>query len=69
MNAGNDIYTAKNSSPGYISSLLKEHVLVNATRNYYNLMLGGILCVIMIVLLLPQVHKVVLKLKKRQVPY
>ncbi|WP_426478439.1 MFS transporter [Chryseobacterium sp. CBSDS_008] len=69
MNAGNDMYTAKNSSAGYISGLVKEQVLVNATRDYYNLMLAGILGVIIVLLLLPQVRQVVLKLKKGQVPY
>lgn len=69
MNAGNDIYTAKNSSAGYLNSLVKEQVLVSATRDYYNLMLAGVLCVIIIVLLLPHVQRVVLKLKKGQVPY
>ncbi|TZG00330.1 MFS transporter (plasmid) [Chryseobacterium panacisoli] len=69
LNAGNDSYAAMNSSAGYIDNLVKEQIVARATRDYYDLMLLGVLCVIVILLLLPQIQNVVLKLKKGQVPY
>ncbi|MGH1516949.1 MFS transporter [Chryseobacterium sp. JK1] len=69
MNAGNDMYTAKNSSSGYMNNLVKEQILARATRDYYDLMLTGVLCVIVLLLILPHIQGVVLKLRKGQIPY
>ncbi|AZA84160.1 hypothetical protein C1637_16870 [Chryseobacterium lactis] len=69
MNAGSDLYTSKSASAGYINNLVKEQILARATRDYYDLMLVGVVCVIVILLLFPQIQKVVLRLRKGQIPY
>ncbi|MFZ4928439.1 MFS transporter [Chryseobacterium sp. Mn2064] len=69
MNTGNDMYTAKSSSAGYINNLVKEQILARATRDYYDWMLTGVLCVIILLLILPHIQGVVLKLRKGQIPY
>lgn len=69
LNAGRDLYTAKGLSDGYFNNLVKGQILARATRDYYDLMLAGVVCVIVILLLLPQVRSVVLKLRKDNIPY
>lgn len=69
MNAGNDIYTAKYASSEYINELVKEQILARATRDYYDFMLIGVICVIGLLLVFPHIQNVVLKLRKGQIPY
>jgi DHA2 family multidrug resistance protein len=69
MNAGSDIYTSKSVSTGYFNQMTAHQILARATRDYYELMLTGVIFVIVILLLLPQIQNVVLKLRKCIIPY
>jgi len=65
MSAGNDVYTSKAGSTGYFNQLVGHQILARATRDYYDLMLMGVISVIIILLCFPQIQHVVLKLKKK----
>jgi hypothetical protein len=69
MNAGNDIYTAKAASVAQFNILIRQQILARATRDYYDWMLVGVMCVIMMLLLLPQIQHVLLRLRKGNIPY
>lgn len=69
INAGSDIYTAKGASGAYFNKLIGQQILARATRDYYDFMLVGLVIIIAILLFLPQVQKVVLRLKKGTIPY
>jgi len=69
MNAGSDAYTAKGVSTGYLNNFVREQILARSTRDYYDLMLVGVLIVIVILIFTPQIQKVVLRLKKSNIPY
>ncbi|WP_437918006.1 MFS transporter [Sphingobacterium sp. LRF_L2] len=68
-NAGNDIYTAKGISTGYLNKIVAQQILARATRDYYDMMLIGLVFVIVILLLLPKIQSVVLKLRKSNIPF
>ncbi|WP_288638005.1 MULTISPECIES: hypothetical protein [Sphingobacterium] len=68
-NAGSDIYTSKIVSSGYLNQMVGQQILARAIREYYDLMLTGLIFVILILVLLPQIQHVVLKLRKGNVPY
>ncbi|WP_313384679.1 MFS transporter [Chishuiella sp.] len=68
-NAGSDIYNSKVESSSYFNQMVSHQVLACATRDYYNLMLVGIICIILIILLLPQIKNVILRLRKNNIPY
>lgn len=69
MNAGNDIYMSKSVSIDYLNQMIGHQILARATRDYYDLMLVGVILVIVILLLLPQMKNVILKLRKGNIPY
>ncbi|WP_026038656.1 MFS transporter [Myroides injenensis] len=69
INAGSDIYSSKAASTGYFNQMVAHQILASATRNYYDWMLTGVILVIVILLLLPQIQNVVLKLRKGNIPY
>jgi hypothetical protein len=69
MNAGNDIYTSKTVSTGYFNQMVSHQILSRATRDYYDLMLAGIIFVMVILLLMPQLQHIFLKLRKSNIPY
>ncbi len=69
INAGSDIYVAKDISGTYFNKLVNQQILACATRDYYDLMLVAVVCVILILLLLPQLRNVVLRLRKGNIPY
>ncbi|WP_249413603.1 MFS transporter [Chryseobacterium indologenes] len=69
MNAGNDMYTAKAASVAQFNILIRQQILARATRDYYDWMLVGVMCVIMMLLLLPQIQQVLLRLRKGNIPY
>lgn len=66
--AGNDLYTSYGVSNAYLNNHIKEQILARATRDYYDLMLVGVVCVI-VILLLPQIQNVALKLRKGNIPF
>lgn len=68
-NAGSDMYTAKGASTIYFTKLIGQQIVARATRDYYDLMLVGLVCVILLLLILPQLQKVVLRIKKGIIPY
>lgn len=68
-NAGSDIYTSKIVSSGYLNQMVGQQILARAIRDYYDLMLTGLIFVILILVLWPQIQDVVLKLRKGNVPY
>lgn len=69
MNVGNDIYMSKSLSIDYLNQMIGHQILARATRDYYDLMLIGVILVIVILLLLPQMKNVILKLRKGNIPY
>ncbi|MGE8377100.1 MAG: hypothetical protein ACN6PN_02085, partial [Sphingobacterium sp.] len=69
INGGSDIYTSKTGSLGYFNQMVGHQILARATRDYYDLMLTGLIFVIIILLFLPQIQHVVLRLRKGNVPY
>ena len=69
LNSGSDSYTAKAASAGQFNKLVGEQIFARATRDYYDFMLVGLLIVIALLLVLPQIQKVTLRLKKGAVPY
>lgn len=69
INAGSDMYTSKTVSSGYFNQMIGQQILARAIRDYYDLMLTGLIFVIIILLLLPQIQHVVLRLRKGNVPY
>ncbi|WP_262706928.1 MFS transporter [Taibaiella koreensis] len=69
INAGSDIYTAKGASGAFFNKLVGQQILARATRDYYDLMLVGLIFIIAVLLFLPQIRKVVLRLKKGIIPY
>ncbi|MGV0752077.1 MFS transporter [Empedobacter brevis] len=69
MNTGSDIYTSKAVSSGYFNQMVGHQILARATRDYYDWMLTGVIIVIVVLLLLPQIQNVVLRLRKGNIPY
>lgn len=69
INAGSDIYTAKEISGTFFNHLIGEQLLIRATRDYYFLMLVGVIFVIAILLLSPHIRNVVLRIRKTNIPY
>jgi len=69
MNAGNDVYTAKGASKGLLGALIRLQILARATRDYYDWLLVGVVCVIIVLLLLARVKSVVLRLRRGNIPY
>lgn len=69
INAGSDIYTTKGASGVYFNKWVSQQIVARATRDYYDLMLMGIVVIIVILLFLPKIQKVVLRLKKGTIPY
>ncbi len=69
INAGNDSYTAKGAAGAYFNKLVGQQILARATRDYYDLMLTGVVFILVILLFLPQIQKVVLRLRKGIIPY
>lgn len=69
MDAGSDIYTAKGVSGAYFNRQVGQQIMARTTQYYYDLMLVGVVCVIVMLLLLPQIQQVVLRLKKGNIPY
>lgn len=69
MKSGSDAYASKSMSTGYFNQMVGHQILARATRDYYDLMLIGVISVIIILLLLPRIQKVVLKLRKTNIPY
>lgn len=51
MTTGHDLYTSKTMSAVYLNKMMAQQVLARATRDYYNLMLIGILSVIVILII------------------
>ncbi|MBT2619716.1 MFS transporter [Chryseobacterium sp. ISL-6] len=69
LNAGNDIYTSKGASNAYLNYFIKEQILIHSTKDYYDVMLVGLLVVIVILIFLPGIQNIVLKLRKGSIPY
>lgn len=69
LQAGHDIATAKTATDSYFNRFLAQQILARATRDYYSLLLVVLILVIIILLCLPQVQKVVLRIKKGNIPY
>lgn len=69
INVGSDIYTSKTVSSDYFNQMVGHQILARATRDYYDLMLTGLIFVIIILFLLPQIQQVVLRLRKANIPY
>ncbi|WP_211092949.1 MFS transporter [Chitinophaga polysaccharea] len=69
INAGSDIYTAKGVSGEYLNRLVGQQIMARTTRDYYDWMFVGVVCVITLLLLVPQIQRVVLRLKKGNMPY
>ncbi len=63
--AGNDVYTSKAVSTDYFNQFVGHQILARATRDYYDLLLTGVISVIIILLFFPQIQHVVLKLRKK----
>ncbi|WP_263603480.1 MFS transporter [Chryseobacterium sp. PET-29] len=66
---GNDMYTSKVLSTAYLNKMVGQQILARATRDYYTLILIGVISIIIILIIVPQIKKVSLKLKKNQIPY
>jgi DHA2 family multidrug resistance protein len=69
LNAGNDLYTSKSISDGYLNTLIKQQILARSTRDYYDIMLIGLMCLIVILILLPTIQNAAVKLRKSNLPY
>jgi hypothetical protein len=69
INAGNDMYVAKNASAFLFNKLIKQQLFARAVRDYYDVMFVVLLCVIIALMLLPRIRNVVLKLRKNNIPY
>lgn len=69
QHAGNDLYTSNSASNAYFNNFVKEQILARSTRDYYDLMLTGVIIVIIILVFLPKIQNVVLKLRGGSVPY
>ena len=69
MDAGSDIYTAKGVSGAYLNRLVGQQIMARTTQDYYDLMLVGVVCVIVVLLLVPQMQHVALRLRKGNIPY
>lgn len=64
----NDVYTSKEAAHSYFNDLIKEQIWARSTRDYYNLMLVGIIGLIAVLLLVPVVKKALWKWQKGNVP-
>ena len=69
LNAGSDAYASKSMADGYFNQMTAHQILARAVRDYYDWMLAGLIITIVILLLLPHIQKVVLKLRKNNIPY
>ncbi|ASK29034.1 hypothetical protein CEY12_02445 [Chryseobacterium sp. T16E-39] len=69
LTAGNDLYVSKGASNAYLNYFVKQQILIRSTKDYYDIMLAGILIVILILICLPGIQNIVLKLRKGSVPY
>lgn len=69
LHTGNDVYTAKVASNVYVNYFMKEQIIARATRYYFDIMLIGLVCLIVLLIFLPKIQHVVMKLRKGNVPY
>lgn len=69
LNTGNDVNTVKGASNAYFNNLIKEQILTRSTRDYYDIMLMGLVGLIVILIFASPIQNVVLKLRKGNVPY
>jgi Major Facilitator Superfamily. len=69
LNAGRDQFTANDLTASYFNSFISGQVFARATQNYYDWMLLGIVCVMLIIVMSSQLWRVVIRLRKRNLPY
>lgn len=69
QNAGNDGLKSEVAANAFFNTMLKEQILARASRDYYGLMLTGVVLVIIMLIFLPKMQQVVLRLTKFNVPY
>ncbi|WP_342333121.1 MFS transporter [Pedobacter sp. FW305-3-2-15-E-R2A2] len=69
LNTGNDVSIVKGASNAYFNNLIKEQILARSTRDYYDIMLIGLVCLIVTLIFASPVQNVLLKLRKGNVPY
>lgn len=69
QNAGNDGVKSQVAANAFFNTMLKEQILARASRDYYDLMLTGVVLVIIMLIFLPKMQQVVLRLTKFNVPY
>ena len=69
LNTGIDANTVKGASNAYLNNLIKEQILARSTRDYYDMMLTGLICLILILIFAAPIQNVVLKLRKGNIPY
>lgn len=69
LNAGSDIYMSRAGADAYFNNMIREQILARATRDYYSIMLIGLVVLIIILAFLPKIQHTILKLNKRNIPY
>ncbi|MEN5193485.1 MFS transporter [Sphingobacterium faecium] len=66
---GSDAVSGNNTSDKYLSGLIHKQILSHSIRDYYDLMLVALVIVIMILILVPDIHHVIVRLRRRILPY
>lgn len=69
LSSGVDANTVKGASNAYLNNLIKEQILARSIRDYYDIMLIGLLCLILTLIFATPIQNVVLKLRKGNIPY
>lgn len=66
---GNDIFTAQRFSRSHLNTIVNQQILARATRDYYDLMLMMVVCVILLLIICPKIQSTIIRLTRRNIPY
>lgn len=66
---GNDIFTAQRFSRSHLNTIVNQQILARATRDYYDLMLMMVVCVILLLIICPKIQSSIIRLTRRNIPY
>lgn len=68
INSGSDSYTAKTAANNYFNNMINSQILARSIRDYYDIMLIGLVILILILIILPSLKNGVIKLRKVALP-
>jgi MFS family permease len=66
---GNDPHTGNSGSSAYLDQLVGKQIIARSIRDYYDVMLVGLVVLILLLLWMPGIRRIVLRLRGGAVPY